>query len=137
MEKINLEQDIKVLCVKAASFPEDALNAHQKLHALLSRKDKRNYFGISAPDIKGKIIYKAAAEIIDPNEVSELGLEVFIIRKGMYYTVTINDFINCIDKIGSTFQDIISKKDIDPEGCCIEWYFNDRDVRCMVKINEK
>ena len=64
MEKINLEQDIKVLCVKAASFPEDALNAHQKLHALLSRKDKRNYFGISAPDIKGKIIYKAAAEII-------------------------------------------------------------------------
>ena len=137
MEKIILEQEIRVLCVKAATFPDDVLNAHQKLHYILPQGSKRNYFGISAPDITGKISYKAAAEITDQIVDSQLGLEVFTIRKGKYYSVVIYDFMNCIYKIGSTFQEIISRKDIDPEGYCIEWYFNDRDVRCMVKINEK
>jgi hypothetical protein len=24
--------------------------------------------------------------------------------------------------------------DLDPEGYCVEWYFNDRDVKCMIRL---
>jgi len=42
-----------------------------------------------------------------------------------------------IPAIGETFQKIIADPRIDPQGVCVEWYFNNKDVRCMVRMMEE
>ncbi len=38
--------------------------------------------------------------------------------------------------IGNTFQQMIARPDIDPEGYCVEWYLSDKDVQCMVRLQD-
>ena len=132
MEKFILDRDIPVICIQAKSFPEGVLEAHQSLHTIISYTTKRAYFGLSSPDKSGRIIYKAAAEILVSDGVFDL--EKFTIKQGLYYSVIIKDFMNDVSQIGVTFQKLISMEDIDPKGCCIEWYINESDVRCMVPV---
>ncbi len=59
METIILENDIKVICVKAVSFPDGIQDAHDKLRAMFPPIPTRRYFGISYPQ-QGGIVYRAA-----------------------------------------------------------------------------
>ena len=134
MDTFNLEEDIEVFCVTARSFPDDVLEAHQTLHALVPYSPERKYFGISYPDAPGHIIYKAAAEELVPGDLSKHGLEKFVIKKGKYICILINDFMKDIPSIGKAFQELITQPAIDPNGCCVEWYLSEKDVRCMVRL---
>ncbi|WP_231424631.1 MULTISPECIES: transcriptional regulator [Pedobacter] len=136
MEIFNFEEDIKVICVRASSFPEGIMAAHQKLHALLPDIEQRKIFGISRPE-DGKIIYKAAAEVKDTDDVKLLDHQMFVIEKGKYLSETIENFMEDIPKIGLTFQKLIAQPNIDPEGYCLEDYINETDVRCMVGIKRE
>src|SRR5947208_13089993 len=91
MEKYNLEKNIKVICVKAKSFPEGIADAHQKLHSLIPFSAERRYFGISQPE-NGIIIYKAAAEELQEGEAEKLNCERFVIPKGDYISETLTDW---------------------------------------------
>lgn len=113
MEKITLENDIKVLCVTAKSFPDGVLEAHETLHGYIPFNTNRKYFGISYPDKSGTIIYKSAAEELDKGELSKHDLEVFMIKKGEYVFINIKDFRNNIPEIGKAFQMLIDNPDID------------------------
>jgi len=134
MEKYILSNNINVFCVSAKSFPNGILEAHQTLHLLVPFKKERRYFGISRP-YKDTIVYKAAAEEMHQGEAKKLGCELFTIKNGHYISIVIADFMKDISSIGRAFQKLLSHPDIDPNGFCVEWYLNDQDLRCMVRLD--
>lgn len=131
-----LEKDIRVFYVMASSFPHGVLAAHQQLHAYVDYNTNRKYFGISAPDKTGTIIYKAAAEELNKGELSKHQLQEFIIKKGNYMYIDIKDFMKDVNSLSKAFDELISNPAIDPQGCCVEWYLTQNDVRCMVRLKD-
>ena len=136
METIQLKQDIKVMYVTASSFPDGVLAAHQKLHSLFPFSTERKYFGLSRPENGGGVIYRAAAEVLKSGEAEKLNLETIIIKKGNYVSVILHDYMKDLPAISNTFQQMIAHPDIDPQGYCVEWYLNDNDVQCMVRLKD-
>ena len=131
METYNIEQDIKVLCITASSFPDGVLAVHQKLHTLFPPDGRRRYFGISRPDGNRGIVYKAAVEEMGEKNSA---LERFTIQQGPYISELIPDFMRDVSQIGKTFEKLLNEPNIDPNGYCLEIYLNETDVRCMVGI---
>lgn len=134
METITFENDMKVLYVTASAFPEGIGDTFKKLNEIVPHSKDRKYFGISRPE-NGVIVYKAAAEQLNEDEGEKLNCDTLIIKKGKYVSKTINDFMNDIPSIGKTFGELLKNPGIDPDGYCVEWYFNDKDVRCMVRLS--
>jgi predicted transcriptional regulator YdeE len=135
METITIDNDIKVFYVTAKSFPADIMESHEKLHSLIPFSANRRYFGVSRPE-DGVIVYKAAAEEINPGEAEKLNLETLILKKGSYISLTINDYMKDIQSIDRAFKELLSNPGIDPQGYCVEWYLSGKDVRCMVRLKE-
>ncbi len=134
MEKYTIENDIKVICETAESFPNGVLKAHQDLHSKLSPSDKRRFFGISRPDENYTIIYKAAAEILPSDDIETLGCETFVVKKGEYISEFIPNFMSDVSQIGNVFQELLKHRQIDPNGYCLEIYEGQTDVRCLVGL---
>ncbi|MBB6236004.1 hypothetical protein HDC90_000610 [Pedobacter sp. AK013] len=136
MEEYILNEDIKVMCITAESFPNGVLAAHQKLHALFPPGKQRRYFGISRPNGKREIIYKAAVEEIADDEIGKFGVETFIIKKGTFISELVPNFMIDVSRIGKTFEKLLKQPNIDPNGYCLEMYINKTDVRLMVGIKK-
>jgi len=136
MESFFFAEDIKVFYVTATSFPDGIQEAFQKLHSLIGSPAGRKFFGISYPATPSKIIYKAGVEENYPGEGEQLGCETFVIKEGPYISIYIKDFMKDIPKIGQSFQGLLTDQRIDPNGCCVEEYINDKDVRCMVRLKD-
>lgn len=134
MEPYIIEHDIQVMCINASSFPDGVLAAHQQLHALMSDKSSRQFYGISWPE-HGQIHYKAAAEIRFPDEAATYGLETFTIPKGMYSSKFLPRFMDNLAIIGDTFDQLLTNPDLDPNGFCLEMYLGMTDMRAMVKLS--
>jgi predicted transcriptional regulator YdeE len=134
METITLNNDIKVFYITAKSFPDGVKQAHEQLHALIPFSKVRKYFGLSRPENGGGIVYKAAAEEKEAGEAEKLGCQTIVIKKGKYLSQTINDFMKDIPSIGHTFQQLLSHPGLDPQGYCVEWYLNNKDVQCMIRL---
>ena len=136
MEQYNLDNDIRVLYVTAASFPDDIQGAFNRLFKLLGPSGAgRRFFGISFQGKDGKITYRAAAEEQDTGESGKFGLEEFVIKKGTYISKYIKGFLNDIPAIGKAFQEMLQDPRIDPQGACIEIYEGMENVRCMVRLD--
>ena len=133
METITFDNDITVFYVQAKSFPDDIMYAHKKLRALVPFSTNRKYFGISRPETDG-IVYKAAAEEIRPNEAMDLNLDTVVLKKGKYISLTIKDYAKDIQSIDRAFKELLSCPGLDPQGYCVEWYVNDADVKCMIRL---
>ena len=135
MQTTTLDRDIKVLYLSAISFPDGIKEAHEKLHSIIPFTTDRKYFGISRPE-KGTIKYKAAAEEFNEGEAKSFNLETLILRKGHYVSLTVYDFMKDIQAIDRTFKKLLSYPGLDPEGYCVEWYLNNKDVKCMIRLKE-
>ena len=133
METIILKNEIKVFYVTADSFPDGIMASWEKLHSLIPSPSERKFFGISRPE-NGAIKYMAAAEELSADEAEKLGCKPFVITEGRYISITIKDYIKDLPNIGKTFEILLSNPDIDPDGYCIEWYIENKDVICMVKL---
>src|SRR4051812_22625256 len=92
MEKYTVAEDIPVLCLLAKSFPDGVKEAHHKLRAMLPTTEGREFYGISWKDLNGKIIYKAAVRIEESEEAEKYCCDTFIIRRGSYLSIFIDDF---------------------------------------------
>lgn len=136
MEKYFIASDIKTFYVAATSFPDGVLKAHQALHALLPATKDRNFFGISFPGKAGHITYKAAVEESYAGEAEQLHCEIFIIRKGAYCSQVIKDFMKDVSAVGKTFQQLLQHPGLDKNGYCLEIYPNEKDIICLVKLND-
>lgn len=135
MEPYKLDRNIRLICIPASSFPDGVAAAHQKLHSLLPATQRRTIFGVSWPDGKGSLIYKACAEETYPGETENLGGETFIVKKGDYISILIHDFMSNMSAFGTAFQELCSDPRIDPQGAAIEMYLSEKDVRCMVRLD--
>lgn len=136
MEIYPLTEDLKVFRIKAKSFPEGVLEAHQSLHKLVPNSSERSYFGISHPQENGQIQYWAAMNELSSGELAHHNLDPFLIKKGNYLYQDIQDFMKNISAIGQAFTKLIHDNRIDPEGACIEWYLSDDVCRCMVRLKD-
>lgn len=136
MDKFNLSEDLKVMCLTANSFPDGITEAHRQLHEKFPLKENRRFFGISRPDKNGKIIYKAAAEELRKGETESLGLESFVIKKGHFNSFYIKNFHEDPNWIREAFEILLGQDEIDPNGYCLEWYIGADDVKCLVPIDE-
>lgn len=134
MDSFILDDDISVVCVTAKNFPDDIERAHIHLHVILPEKERRRFFGISWPGPDGKMIYKAAADIMETENADKYGLETFTIKKGPYNSFYIKDFMEDPESIGRAFQLLTAQHEVDPNGYCLEWYIGDNDVKCMVPL---
>ena len=135
METITQDNDVKVFYVTAKSFPDGIMESYDKLFALVPPSSDRKYYGISRPE-NGSIVYKAAVEEIAPGEAEKFNLDTLVIKKGNYICTTLNDWMKDTSEIGRIFSELLTQPGLDPEGYCVEDYFNDKDVKCMIRLNE-
>lgn len=137
MEKIQLKENINVLCLQALKFPDGIAETHHQLKEMMPKKDGRRFFGLSRPKPDGTIGYVAAAEQLDTSEADILGLQEYTIPEGTYYRITVHSFSNSEGAIQKAFELILQQADIDPNGFCLEWYITNEDVYCMVRIRDE
>lgn len=130
-----VDKDIKVFYITATSFPQGILGAHEKLHSLIPFSTERKYFGVSRPE-NGAIVYRAAAEEINEGEAERLQCKTLVLKKGSYISLILNDYMKDLPAIERTFKQLLSHPGIDPQGYCVEWYLNNKDVKCMVRLKE-
>lgn len=135
METTFLEKDIKVFFVEAKSFPEGIMEAHQKLHGLVPFDRERRYFGISRPE-NGPIVYKAATEETFSGEAEELNCQTMVLKKGRYISSVVKNFQKEPQRIEKAFNELLTYDNLDPQGYCVEWYQNEQDVKCMIRLNQ-
>lgn len=140
MENFKLEKDINLFCVKADSFPDGIMAAHQKLASIAKSLGKRNHFGVSYL-YDNENLYMAAAEIDIDRETMPIDCKLYTLRKGNYISIYISDFAKDILQIGKAFETLLADPRIDEQGCCVECYFpkgtdgtNAKNVRCMVRL---
>ena len=136
MELIHIENDVKLFCVTSESFPDGILRAFEALENKLPTKEGRVFYGISQPDIKGSIVYKAAVAESFDNEGRAAGCEPFILEKGTYVSETITGFMSDPGRIGLTFQKLLKDPRRSDTYPCIEWYINETDVVCMIQLKD-
>ncbi len=137
MKKITtLNNDIKVFYIAAKSFPDGIMDAHQRLHTLVPFSMGRKYFGISRPE-NGVIVYKAAAEELHEGEAEELNCNTMIIENGNYISILVTDYLKDIPLIDAAFKELLKQPELDPNGYCVEWYFNEKDVTCMIRLKDQ
>ncbi|MBS1635779.1 MAG: transcriptional regulator [Bacteroidetes bacterium] len=136
METYPIKDNITICFVTATSFPQGIEAAHQKLHSIIPFTEKRRYFGISRPE-QGTIIYKAAAEILPNETITDFKLEQGIIARGNYICLDLKDYPQHMEEIGTTFARLTSQPGIDPQGYCVEWYTNQQDMRCMIRLADQ
>ena len=134
-EKFFLDDDIPVICLAATSFPQGVLKAHTELRTTLPFAASRKFYGISWGDNKGGIIYKAAASELHDGEAESLGYESFTIRKGEYLSEVLQDWSKEERRVEKTFKKLLADPHIDKHGYCLEMYLNDKDMRCLVKLD--
>ncbi|WP_345949935.1 transcriptional regulator [Mucilaginibacter sp. PAMB04274] len=135
MENYHQPQDLHIMYVTADSFPEGIEAAFKKLERLVGGSSNREFFGLSKPD-RGTIVYRAGVLRLNPEEATPYGLETYIMEKGNYITLTVYNFMDNIQAIGSAFQQLLHTHQLDPVAWCIERYTGN-DVICMVKLRDK
>jgi hypothetical protein len=136
IESFHIEHDIVLYTLKASSFPDGVLAAHQQLHKLIPMSEGIEYFGISRPDESGKIGYRAAVACasLDPQIASQL--DVIVLPKGHYVGLYISNFMENVQQVAHAFRRILTYPRIDPNGWCVERYEGMNDVRCMVRLED-
>jgi hypothetical protein len=135
MKIYNLENDVKVIGVEVKNFPEGIGDAFDKIVNMISGEFDRSYYGISEMTEKG-FIYKAAAEEKYEDEGKKYDCQRYTIEKGEYVMISIKDWRKKIDSIKYVFQELLLHSHIDKTQPCVEWYKNDDEMLCMVKIKE-
>ncbi len=130
-KEYTIDKDIQLCTVEAASFPAGIQDAFVKLGAAIPPGSKM--WGLSRPEADGGIMYRAAAEAETPDAP---GFQAMTIAKGKYLGMEIHDFMSNIQQIGAAFQLLLHSPGLDPKGYCVERYVSDKDVICMVKVND-
>ena len=134
MEDYYFEKDTVFACKRANRFPDGVQSAFETLHAQIPFSTIRKFFSFSWMNAQNEIVYLAGAEILTDEIYPEL--ENFTFKKGKYRGTIIQNFMKDIPKMGHLFQELCRDPELDQQGYCVEWYFNENDVKCFVKLND-
>ena len=140
MEDFKLDENIRLLCIRAASFPGGIRAAQEKLSAIPETGSSRNHFGVSYL-YDDEILYLAGVAVQGVNENIPAGCESYTLNKGNYISIYIPDFAKDTTQIEKAFKKLLADRRIVENECCAEWYLpegsdfsNAKDVRCMVRL---
>ena len=137
IEEMNFPHSLKVFGVHVNTFPDVIGAAFDALMNRMPQDRSRSYFGISEMAANGDILYYAAAEETFAGEARKYGYDIYIVKQGEYLTVTLTNWRKKIACIKDVFDAMLDDDRIDKENPCIEWYKNDDEMVCMVKLNDK
>ena len=133
MEKYTFQNDLKVFGVQVKTFPNGIGEAFDGLVKMLPGGFDRSYYGISYMSNDGAMVYIAAAIEKQEGEAEKYNCERYIIEKGEYLAITVNDWRSKTDCIKDVFHEIIKDNRIDKTRPAIEWYKDEKEMICMVK----
>ncbi|MET0634483.1 MAG: hypothetical protein ABWZ25_00565 [Chitinophagaceae bacterium] len=136
MDTITLEKDLRVIGKPVPDFPNGIKEAFDSLVDILPGGfEGRPYYGLSYMD-GDKVVYHATAHEITDDEATRYNQTAYTIPKGDYLAVTIKQWHSKIDSIGLTFHSLMADKRADLSTPCVEWYKNDDEMVCMVRVKE-
>jgi len=136
METYNLKNDLKVFGKEVTTFPLGVKEAFGSLLNMIPDGFKRSYYGLSYMDEKGKIIYMATAEQKHEGEAERYNCKRYVIEKGEYLAVTIDNWLKKIDCIKDIFHDMMEDDRADKTKPVVEWYKTEAEMLCLVKMKE-
>ena len=132
MEQYKLENNVTVFGFQVKNFPNGIGEAFHKLIEMIPNGKERAYYGISYFDNTGNVVYKAAAEEKFTGEAEKYNCERYTIEKGEYLTIKLLDWRNKTDCIKDLFHELMEDGRTDKSKPCIEWYYNDDEMLCML-----
>ena len=136
METYKIKNDLKVFGKEVTTFPLGVKEAFSALLEMLHDGFKRSYYGLSYTDEKGKIIYMATAEEKHQGEAEKYNCERYVIEKGEYLAVAIDNWLKKIDCIKDVFHDMMEDNRADKSKPVVEWYKTETEMFCLVKVKE-
>jgi predicted transcriptional regulator YdeE len=136
METYDLKNDLKVFGKEVKTFPLGVKEAFGALLDTIPEGFKRSYYGLSHMDDKGKMVYLATAEEKYEGEAEKYNCERYIVEKGEYLAVPVNDWLKKIDCIKDVFHDMMEDDRADKTKPVVEWYKTETEMLCLVKIKE-
>ena len=93
---------------------------------------------MSRPENGGPIVYRAAAEELEPGEAERLNCKTLMIKKGEYVATEVEGFREDPMAISRAFEKLLQQPGLDPQGYCVEWYATDSEsVTCMIRLNDQ
>ena len=135
METITMYHDIRVLYVKknisSLSLPE----TYQELIKNVPFARDRMYYGIIVRE-NGSLCYRLALEQLTRNENRDLNLERHTIKRGIYLSSIVRNYLQDIMEIERVFQRLLLEPGLDNDENRVEWYFNGKDVACMLRLKQ-
>lgn len=83
-EIYSFKEDLMLICQRAGSFPEGVMEAHHKLHSIISHEPERKYYSVSYFNDKAQVVYLAATNRLATDHTDALDLENFASKKGEF-----------------------------------------------------
>jgi len=136
MERIVLDHDIRLMTVRADSFPDGIQNAFGELQRRLPAGDRRMPYGVSKPEKDGTIVYRAGVASEGSNEAGAGTFETVVLRKGTYAAETVADWPSKVHTLSEVFARLLKHPHLDPATPCIEMYRSRTELVCMVRVEE-
>ena len=137
MKTYHLDTELKIFGMQVTSFPDGVAEVFDRLVNMIPGGFTRSFYGVSFLDENGKMVYIAAAEQLEDGEASRYGCAEHSIEKGDYLVSVINDWRTKTDCINDVFHDLMQNAIVDLEKPCVEWYRNDDEMWCMVKVKQE
>jgi predicted transcriptional regulator YdeE len=133
MTEYTLENDVPVIGAQVKTFPDGIGEAFDRLISMLPDGMHRPCYGICYGTEKG--IHYIAAIAGSTSEAATLNLQSYIIPKGDYVVKSIANWRDKLPAIKEAFHELLSGDCADISRPCIEWYKNDNEMLCMLKLD--
>ena len=75
-------------------------------------------------------------EQLTRNENRDINLERYIIKRGIYLSSVVRNYLQDIMEIERAFQRLLLEPSLSNDENRIEWYFNGMDVACILRLNQ-
>ena len=135
MQTFVIKKNIETFGFQVKTFPEGIGEAFDSLIEMVPEGLNRSYYGISYMTPENKVVYIASVEEKNKGEAERNKCERYTIEHGKYFTVTVKDWRQKTDTIKDVFHGMMQEKNIDHSKPCVEWYKNDDEMLCMLKLN--
>lgn len=132
MKIYHQQHDQQVFGRLVKTFPNGIGDAFDALMKAIG-DDKRSYYGISKMDDKGAILYWAAAEEKTAGEAEKYKYERMVIPGGDYLSEPVLNWKEKTDCIKDVFHEMMKDERADAAKPCIEWYYKDDEMLCLIK----
>jgi hypothetical protein len=132
MEKITIENGIKLVAKQVKTFPLGIGQTFDNLINTLPKEGERACYGISWMEGE-RVIYYAAAEQKGTSELRDFALEPWTIESGEYMAIPITNWREKLDSIKDVFHNLMQDERTDKLKPCVEWYKTDAEMLCMMK----